>query len=195
VRLGPEAEVRVEQLVWRLFAEPGDDLTAVPEPGARLGRTVRFSLHSTRTTDRRRVGTAVGHATGTLHAVLPHARAARTLETRTVIGPGDLVECRGEVGSVPLARVPVAGDLKGGLVARRLVAGEVVLTGVVIEPPLVQAGQIVGVRMTAPGMTVWVQAVAAEAGRRGEMIRVVNPSSRRALRVQVTGPGETEVMR
>ena len=194
-RMGDTAEVRVEELSPRLFATPGQDLTATPEPDARLGRQVRFSLRSRSATDSRRIGTTVGYATAVIFVAVVHVRSARALDRGTVLEAVDLIDSRGEVGAVRMVRLPVAADMVGAVAMRPLGPDEVLVRGLVSEPPMVRAGDSVLVRVASGPIVATGEAIASQSGKRGDTIRVVNPASRRAFRVKVTGPRETEVVK
>jgi len=194
-RMGDMVEVRVEELSPRVFATPGQDLTAAPEPGARLGRSIRFSLRSRSATDSRRIGSTVGYATAVIFVAALHVRSARALDRGTVLEAADLVESRGEVGAVRMVRLPVAADMVGAVAMRPLAADEVLVGGIVSEPPMVRAGDLVLVRAVSGAVVATGEAIASQSGKRGDTIRVVNPASRRAFRARVTGPRETEVIR
>ena len=60
-------------------------------------------------------------------------------------------------------------------------------------PAVIRAGDRVRVTMRAEGVEVVLTAIAEQSGRPDQIIRVVNPSSRRAIRVRVIGAGEVEV--
>jgi flagella basal body P-ring formation protein FlgA len=59
---------------------------------------------------------------------------------------------------------------------------------------VVQSGDRVAVRAGVQGVTAETQGVAAQSGEPGDIIRVVNPSSRRSVKARVVGPGKVEVV-
>jgi flagella basal body P-ring formation protein FlgA len=59
----------------------------------------------------------------------------------------------------------------------------------------VRSGDEVRLTVREGGVEATVTAVAEQSAGIGRIIRVVNASSRRALRARVTAPGEVEVVR
>lgn len=77
---------------------------------------------------------------------------------------------------------------------RTLPEGAVVAGRDVAPLPLVASGETVRVRVALAGLEVEASAVASQTGDFGEVIRVVNPDSGRALRARVVGRREVEVV-
>jgi flagella basal body P-ring formation protein FlgA len=121
-----------------------------------------------------------------------HGRATRDLERGAVLAPDDFEIVRGDVGRAVMRPCPTA--LAGARALRRLAAGETVAPVAVAVPPLVRSGDPVIARVRIPGIEVSGKAVASQNGELGDVIRVVNPESGRALRGRVTARGEVEVI-
>ena len=95
---------------------------------------------------------------------------------------------------MPFRPLPVQSEVVGARVTRALDAGTVVTSDVLAVLPAVKSGQQVRIRASVDGIVAYGVAVAAEQGRIGEVIKVVNPDSKRTLSGRVTAPGEVEVL-
>lgn len=213
-RMGQEADVRIEKL--QIETTPGNRelaLIASPEPGARLGRQNRFTLQwVTRPAGpassqapvasspgpeggaRRMSSSAAGYAIASVFVAVEHVRTARPISRGEACDEADLVSSRGEVGAVLLQRLPRLSEVVGSRALRNVMADEVVTRMALSVRPMVQSGDIVAVRAAADGVTVEGQAVAQQSGGEGDVIRVVNRDSRRALKARVVAPGKVEVV-
>lgn len=193
--MGPDTDVRIEDLRLAGVAGLGQGnalLVATAEPGARLARSIRFSLS-------RRSGSPVrsipaGYALATVFAAAEHARAARAIDRGETVSAGDIVARRAEVGAVLLQRLPYAGEIVGTRALRDVLADEVMTRTLVAVRPMVRSGDVVAVRAALEGVTVQTRGVATQSGAAGETIRVVNPESRRSLKARVVAPGRVEVI-
>jgi flagella basal body P-ring formation protein FlgA len=198
-RVSDEAVVHVEALHVVLVPGAGPGiLRATPEPGSRLGRLMRFTLSREAhaglpvTGARRPRPTRAGEATATVRVVTRHARAALAIARGQELRESDVVLVVDDVGDGPLRRFPQ--DLQGARALCAIVSGAV-LTGTVVAPaPLVRTGDEVRTRVRVGTMEAVGLTVAQQAGHLGDVIRVVNRSSRRALRGRVVGPREIEVI-
>lgn len=185
-RFGPGATATVEQLRLRLGPARGAGRVAAHvEPGARVGGPMRFAL---RWADRRHAG----QAEAVVRVEAACARARRDLERGTVLAAEDIEVVRGDVGRAVLRPCPT--ELAGSRLLRALGAGDLVPPAAVAVAPAVRSGDAVVTRVRVPGLEVSGKAVASQNGELGEVIRVVNPESGRALRARVTGRGEVEVI-
>jgi flagella basal body P-ring formation protein FlgA len=194
-RMGQDADVRIDDLEFKTtLAADGATLAANPEPGARLGRQSRFSLQWLPASGVRRPAAAGGYAIANVSVTADHVRATREIGRGETCAEGDLVTSRGEVGPVPLQRLPGLADVAGARVLRPLGQDEVVTAVTVQVRPAVQSGDVVAVRAAIDGVTVQGQAVAQQTGSEGDVIRVVNRESRRPLKARVIGPGKVEVV-
>ena len=159
---------------------------ALPEPGARLGRPVRFRLMNRD----RQVGYAVAIATGAVAQV----QTSRPIAMGAVLGVADLSLVNGEATGALMEPLPRLEALVGTRAVRALAAGEVVTARVARIPPAVRSGNRVVIRATLGGVEITGVATAQQTGGIGDVIRLVNQDSRRALRGRITGKGEAEVV-
>ena len=63
----------------------------------------------------------------------------------------------------------------------------------IVPAPLVRSGEAVTITVRAGGLQVQTRGVAAQAGRLGDVIRVVNADSGRRVSARVVGPAAVEV--
>jgi flagella basal body P-ring formation protein FlgA len=166
-------------------------LLATPEPGARTGRVIVFALSG------QAVGRSlrrIGSATAQLTVVAPHAVAQRALSRGTILAAADIADGAGPVVDVPLRALVLPDALSGARLTRDVASGAV-LSGDVVQPvPLVRSGDVVVVRTRINGIEAEGRAIASQNGVAGEVIRLVNPDSRRTLRGRVVSAGEVEVI-
>ena len=81
-----------------------------------------------------------------------------------------------------------------GAVARREIAsGSVLLPEMFDLPTLVRPGSQVSVRLVSGQLLVTTQGRVVSEGRLGQLVRVVNPDSRREFMARVVGPDQVEV--
>ena len=183
-RLGIEATVEVESLDVSgnapVFRE------ARPDPAARLGRPVRFTL----VTDS---GGALP-ATATITVTGALVVATRNVARGESLKPEDLDESRRVITDVPLRRLPQLSELVGSRALRVLPAGEAVPGNAVAIRRKVEPGDPVTVVAASGAVEVTATFVAADGGQTGAVIRVVNPETRRFLRGRVLSNGKIEVI-
>lgn len=190
-RFGAQASVAVDLLEVSALPAAGP-LEAVADADSRLGRPLRFVLlasDGSRTPARRRVGTA----RASVHVATTHVRARRTMARGTRVEIGDVETVVGDVSGVLLRRLPDAAEVVGGRLLRDVAAREIVQTSVVVLTPAVRSGDEVTARARVGGAEVTGRVVAAQNGRAGAVIRVLNPESRRELRARVVRKGLVEV--
>jgi flagella basal body P-ring formation protein FlgA len=193
-KMGPSAAVTLEKLSVSFDTNTDvPELTAVPEPGSRIGRHIRFALLRRVThpqTGTRRVGTA----TAVVRVAIEHVRAAVAVERGVILSDTDLATSHDEVGIAPLAPVPVLADVVGSRTLRNLAAGELVTNALVRVQPLVKSGDTVQVLARVGNVEAVGRAIAQQSGRRHDRVRLINPDSKRHLVGRVTGPGQVEVI-
>ena len=192
-RMGQAAEVRIDRLTVTLDSQvAAPAMTATPEPGARTGELVRFTLSgggaALPTTPR------LGWASAEIHVVALLVKLSRPVSRGSVIGDGDIEMSPGDVGTGPMAPVPVPADVVGSRASRDLPAGQVLSSALLRAQPLVRSGDTVRTRVSIGQVEVYGSAIAQQSGNRDDQIRLLNPDSRRALVGRVTGAGEVEVI-
>jgi flagella basal body P-ring formation protein FlgA len=164
-----------------------ESLVALPEPGSRLGRPIRFILAVGDT----RVGSVVARLAVTGTAVRSNRALARgeTFESDAI----ELVE--GELEGMLLDRLPTMTEIVGAQARRDLRAGEILTTSALLVPPVVKSGDEVKVSLSTGAIQVTGVGRASGSGQVGDLIRVLVPSSRRGLKARITGPGSVEIVR
>jgi flagella basal body P-ring formation protein FlgA len=192
-RVGTAADVVIDDLRFSVTGHAAGSLVATPESGARLACPVRFSL--SRRADRAGAPPKLaGFAAASVRVSAEHLRAARALAAGSVLGPQDVTVAHDEVGNVPMRLLPGLDDITGARTLRTLSEGDVLSRSAVAVRPLVQSGDVVVVRLVAGSVQVEGTGVAAQSGSAGEIVRVVNPNTRRALQARVVGRGQVEVI-
>jgi flagella basal body P-ring formation protein FlgA len=183
-RVGGPATVTVDIRTAQLSTGASLD-AAVPEPGARFGRPARFKLLA--------AGRSVGYAVAIVHAEVSHLRVAQPIAAGDVFGADSVREVVGDPGPIAIEPLPLATGVAGNTAVRALVANDVVTSRVVRVPPAVRSGERVVVRVVIGGIEATGVGTALQTGNVGDLIRVVNPDSRRQLRGRVVGKSEVEV--
>lgn len=192
-RMGDDVEVRIETVRLGGVVTPGEGtLVAVPEPGARLARPIRFSL-SRRLAGNPR-GSAAGYAVASVFVSAVHVRATGTVARGEAYEAADLVETQSEVGAVLMQRLPRLNDVVGSRAVRDVAPDEVITRAVAPVRTTVRSGDVVRLAAAFDGVRVETEGVAEQSGDPGDTIRVVNRASRRSVRARVTGPGRVEVV-
>lgn len=195
LRMGQDADVHIEALEFKATPAPeGAILAATPESGARLGRQNRFSLQWLRPAGDRRPAVAGGYALAKVFVSVTHVCATRDLSRGETCAEADVMVRDGEVGSVLVQKLPGLQDVVGTRVLRPIAADDVMTASAVQVRPTVASGDVVSVRVSVAGVSVQGQAVAQQSGSEGDVIRVLNRESRRALKARVVGPGQVEVV-
>lgn len=164
----------------------GEDVTAVPEPGARVGMPARFVLW--------RDGTRRGIAVAEVDVRAPHVRAQRAIARDEAIAASDVTLVEGELRDVPVRRLPGLTDVVGATPRRAVAAGEPLTSAVLTLPPVVRSGDQLDVNVRIGGVQVAGRGVASGSGHVGDVIRVVNAGARTPRRARITGPGSVEIV-
>lgn len=115
-----------------------------------------------------------------LRRLLPIAAEDVKIERRLVTG----------LPAGPLARVEEAVGL---LASREIRAGEAFSSKLVQPPALVRRGEIVTLIVEGEGVTITARGQAKEEGQRGQMIRVMNLSSKKELYGRVEGERQVKI--
>jgi flagella basal body P-ring formation protein FlgA len=171
-----EPSVTADLMISRMNVEPrtGRFDISFELPGSAVAR--RVSLRFT------------GSVTETLEA----ATLARAVRPGEIIKASDVVMER-------KPRAEVGGDGLGieqavGLAARNaLRAGQVLHSGDLTKPQVVQRNEAVTMTYEVPGILLTVRGKALEAGATGDVIGVLNIQSNRTVQATVTGPGRVAI--
>lgn len=185
-------EVRVEVVDLsgsRLPATPAMNpgLVARPEPGARLGRAMRFILLAN--------GARVGSVVAKLKVTGPAVRSSRSLSRGEELGADAIAVEDVELDGVLMDRLPTMDEIVGAQARRDIRAGEVLTDAAVVVPLLVKSGDEVRVSVATGVIEVTGVGRASGSGRAGDLIRVLLPASRKALKARITGAGSVEIVR
>ena len=184
-RLGGHVAVQVTSLQTTV-ADDESGLEAHVDPAARLGQPTRFVLTSD--------GVRRGAAVATLQVQAHFARATKAIARDESIMQDAFEIVDGELPAIALRRVPAPGEVVG-LKARRAIArGEALTSAVLMMPPVVRSGEEVTVKVAIGTVEVTGVAVASGSGQAGDVIRVMQPRSRRLVRARILGPGVVEVI-
>ncbi len=185
-RFGAGAEVDV-RLTADVPATWHDQLeTASIDPAARLGAPVWVTFAG-----------AAGHSlrvSAEVHVTVDHVRATHPVLAGAVLTAADFSAVREAVTGLPFRRLPTAADVLGARALRSLAAGDVIQSGFIVAPLIVHAGEPVTVIARVGGVEVSARFVAADNGRAGDVVRVVNPETKRTLRARVVTSGTVEVL-
>jgi flagella basal body P-ring formation protein FlgA len=192
-RLGTTVRVDLEAFTARMALDAPDALTATPDPMGRTGRPVRFVIATA--AGPRGHARRVGEATAIVQVWGPHVRARRPLDAGRTLTLDDIELGDGPIDGAPLRGLPSADDVIGSRVLRAVAAGDPIVAGVVAGVPVVRAGDRVRATVRGLGVEVALVAVAEQSGIPDQIIRVINPDSRRVVRARVVAKGEVEVLR
>jgi len=166
---------------------PPSAVLALPEPGARLGRPMRFVIVAD--------GMRVGSVVAILEVSGPVVRASRALARQEQVESEGVEVVDQELTGLLLRRLPTLEDVVGTRARRDIASGEVLTDAVLVVPPTVTSGDEVLVSVTAGPVEVTGPGRASGSGRVGDVIRVLVPSSRKPLKARITGPGSVEIVR
>jgi flagella basal body P-ring formation protein FlgA len=192
-RLGTKVDVTLSDFSCALTTEASGPLTATPDPMARTGRPVRFVI-TTIGSGPRGYAMRLGQATAVLTVSGDYVRARRALTPGVTLGSDDLEVANGPLNGLALRRLPSLAELVGARLVRGVAAGDAIAADAVTLPPAVKFGDQVKLTVRQGGVEATVLAIAEETAPLGQVIRVLNASSRRPLRARVTGNGEVEVV-
>jgi flagella basal body P-ring formation protein FlgA len=190
-RLGRRANVSVLEIAdLRLDEQPGS-LVAVPEPAARIGQPARFVISAMGPGGSR---ARVGEVTVRLRASVDAVGTTQAVARGATLGRDTVSAREVDLDGRPIRPLPLLEEAIGARATRDL-APDVVLTRAdIASAPLVRAGATVRASVRIGLVDLTVGAIAAQNGRRDEIIRVVNPGSRRVLHARVVDAGEVEVV-
>lgn len=192
-RLGGRVEVALEDFSCALTSDSAGALVATPDPSGRTDRPFRFVI-ATAAVGPRGHNVRLGEATAIVRVSGAHVRATRSMAAGRTLVAADLEAVSGPLDGLALRRVPSLAELVGGRLTRGVIAGEPIVTEAVAMAPAVRAGDRVRVSVHHSGVNATVTAVAEQTAGLDQVIRVVNPSSRRTLRARVVAVGEVEVV-
>lgn len=183
-RLGAGAVVELDDLKTIVADEHG--LEAIPEPSARSGRPVRFTLVA----GGARRGTAVVSVT----VLASYPRAAQAMARGEIVTSAMVEIAHGTLAGVTFDRLPAIDEVIGLRSRRAIVAGEPLTRAVLDVPPLVRSGDHVTVALTLGAVRVTTEGVASGSGFPGDVVSILQPGIRRPLKARVVERGMVEVI-
>jgi flagella basal body P-ring formation protein FlgA len=136
----------------------------------------------------------VGEASATVTAVGSVVRTTRDIARASIVSAPDVEQAEMSLENQPLRPVLTMPEIVGGRVTRPLRAGQVVDAVSIAPVPTIKAGDQVRVVMRIATVEVETVAIAADNGTVNQIVKVVNPATRRTLRARVVGKGEVEVI-
>lgn len=174
-------------VVERSAVEPVtvDSLDYDPRTG-RFAAVVRIADSTAGSAGRR----VAGHAVEIVEVPV----LARTLERGEIVSPRDIVIDRLPRSTVRPEAITEIERLSGMSARRQLRAGTPLTADQLMEPILVQRGEMVTIVYSMPGLTLTTRGRALAAGARGEFLTIHNLQSKRTIEAEVTGPGVVTVM-
>src|SRR4051812_18881939 len=190
-RLGRRANVSVVEISDLHLEEQPGALVAIPEPSARIGQPARFLISTMGPGGSR---ARVGDVTVRLRASVDAVGTTQAVARGVTLGRDTVCARQIDLDGRPLRPLPLLEEAIGARATRDL-APEVVLTRAdIASAPLVRAGAVVRASVRIGLVDLTVGAIAVQSGHRDEVIRVVNPGSRRVFRARVVDSGEVEVV-
>jgi flagella basal body P-ring formation protein FlgA len=181
---GTEVDVRLTADVPATWHDQLE--TASIDPAARLGTPVWVTFAG-----------APGHSlrmSADVRVTVDHVRTAHPVLAGAVLAAEDFVAVHEAVTGLPFRRLPIAAEVLGARALRSLAAGDVIQSGFIVAPLVVHAGETVTAIARIGGVEVSARFVAADNGRAGDVVRVVNPETKRTVRARVVTSGTVEVL-
>ena len=163
-----------------------DGPRAVPVPGSRLGRPIRFLLFEN--------GVRTGAVVATLSVTGSAVRSSRSISRGEDMDADAIEVVDVELTDVLLDRLPTPDEIVGSQARRDIRAGEVLTDAVVAVPLAVKSGDEVRVSVSTGAIEVTGVGRASGSGHVGDLIRVLMPSSRKGIKARITGPGSVEIV-
>lgn len=189
-RMGADADVAIDHLRVPAASAQGP-VQARPDPGARLGRPMRFALRTATTVGPAVAWTATAEAD--LRVRVPHLHTRRVVSRGDTLDEADVAIVSHEVEG-PLRAWPAAEAIGRSRVLRDLGPDACLAPASLAVLPLVSAGEEVRATARVGEVVAEGRLLAADRGDRGAVIRVVNPRSRRTMKARVVGAGTVEVI-
>ena len=162
-------------------------LIAMPEPGSRLGRPMRFILVAN--------GARVGSVVANLEVTGAVVRSSRALARGEDVASDAVEVVDVELKDILLDRLPTQDEIVGAQARRSIRAGEVLTDSAVLVPLVVKSGDEVRVSLSTGVIQLTSVGRASGSGHVGDLIRVLMPTSRKGLKARITGPGSVEIVR
>jgi flagella basal body P-ring formation protein FlgA len=198
-RVGGDAEVIVSRV--QIFTAGNRErcrsasvCQVTPDPAARLGRTIRFTLSAIKRDGANVRFERVGAAEAAVTVTAPVARATAVIRRGELVSAANVESVQQPLSGLPLRRMPAVAELVGAKALRDIAPGERLAAGMVLVPPAVRTGQHVTAISRVGDVEVSATLMAAESGVSGDIIRLVNPDSRRAMRARILSSSRVEIV-
>jgi flagella basal body P-ring formation protein FlgA len=120
--------------------------------------------------------------------------AVKAVRARSIINRTDLEIRRVDIASVSGNTFSIVDDVAGMSTTTYLQPGQIITSKDVTPPIIIKRGQAVSLEAVRPGFTIRTTGVAQKDGRKGEIIPVLNPSSRKIVKAKVVSEGRAEVI-
>jgi flagella basal body P-ring formation protein FlgA len=182
-RMGPGAEVVVGAInpYW-----DGPFTRVAIDPSARIGGPVGITIFTGQAASVR--------VSADVKVVADYVVAGRPVAGGKVLVAADLKAVRGAVAQVPFRRLPTLVEVIGARALRPLAPSEVIQPSFVAAIPMVRAGQTVTAMARIGSVEASLTFIAVDGGATGDVIRIVNPDTKRTLRARVVSTGLVEVI-
>lgn len=186
--VGEAAEIAVREVELAGAAAVEGSVFATLPAEARAGVPLRVILKVLRPDGR---AARYGDARCVVDLRLPGLRTLRPVARGAVLAEADVEPAVVDAAGWPLRPLPTTAV--GARLTTDVPAGQVLQRPMLVPAPVVRSGEPVTITVRAGGLQVQTKGVAAQAGRVGDLIRVINPDSGRRLSARVVGPGVVEV--
>jgi flagella basal body P-ring formation protein FlgA len=190
-RVGRTAQVSVSGLSVSSSAERTQAIVARPDPGGRIGQSMRFVL----------VGgpygkppLRLGEANAVVHVTAEVVRTRRPVVRGAAVDAEDVATESTSLAGRSVMRLPSFDEVVGARTRRDLGVGELVTKTDILAVRAVRSGEHVRTTVRVGAAELGATLVAVGNGSIDDVIQVVNPQSRRTLRAKVIGKGEVEVV-
>lgn len=121
------------------------------------------------------------HASADVAALADVVVASKPLRAFQRIGDDDIAIQRREISTFAAQIATKGEDVVGKRAKLTVSAGEMILIGMIDTPPLVKRGDLVTIRAESSLISAAAAGKAAENGRKGDIIRVINLSSKKEV--------------
>jgi flagella basal body P-ring formation protein FlgA len=186
-RLRADVDVRLQELrVTVAGRTAADAISAIPDPAARIGQGVRFTLW---TGDKR-----IGSATAMVMVHGTSIVASRALSRGDAITAADVRRMAQDLPEMPLRRLPQMDEVLGARLRRDVAAGEIITAALVQIPPAVKSGDDVSVTVKVGAVEVAGVGRAASTGMIGDVIRVTPHGTKAMRRARIVAAGAVEIV-
>jgi flagella basal body P-ring formation protein FlgA len=159
---------------------------ARPDPAARLGNPVRFSLITG--------AGPVAPVTANIEVVVTHTVARQEIGRGHSVERSAIQEVKGVLTGVPIGRVVTGAEALGARTLRPIAPGTVLVPSYLALRRVIEPGDEVTATALMGLVQVSATFVAVDGGAIGDLIRVRNPQTRKYVRGRIVKAGAVEVI-